>query len=94
MVKSLFIGYNISVWQLYHHVTLQIPKKIEEKNVIKIDFLKTWHCESLYQAPQSWLYWLKEKVYYEYLKHWGSNMQNTLLLQSLSGLACFGNNVK
>jgi len=36
-------------------------KKIEEKNVIKIDFLKTWHCESLYQAPQSWLYWLKEK---------------------------------
>jgi len=70
MVKSLFIGYNISVWQLYHHVTLQIPKKLRKKNVIKIDFLKTWHCESLYQAPQSWLYWLKEKgnVAYKWAK--------------------------
>lgn len=36
-------------------------KKIEEQNVIKIDYLKIWHCESLYQAPQSWLYWLKEE---------------------------------
>lgn len=47
MVKSLFIGYNISVWLLHHHVTLQIPKKQNQKqNVIKNDYLKTRHCES------------------------------------------------
>lgn len=66
MVKSLFIGYNISVWLLHHHVTLQKPKKQKQKklrnkkNVIKNDYLKHGTVK-VHKAPQSWLYRLKKK---------------------------------
>lgn len=83
MVKSLFIGYNISVWLLHHHVTLQIPKKkkkkMRNKNVMKNDYLKHGTVK-VHKAPQSWLYLLKKEEKKDtnepkvYFKHWGPNM--------------------